>query len=691
MKRIALVILAVTLAAGVLGAQDLERLFKAAVNTETVDRNYKAAIEQYRKVAAGNNRPLAAQALFRMAECHQKLGDEEARKVYERLIRDFSDQREVIVQARARLESLAPDVRTVRTGRRMVPVWTGEGVGYGKPSLDGRYIAFQAGTGDLAVHDVVTNTTRRLTNTGGWLVSGDFTRDPIVSPDNRSVAYTWYIEADGMSELRVLSTQGASAAPRTLIRMEDRFSTPLAWTPDGTRLVISRQIRDVFELGIVSVSDGEYQTLKSLGTRNPGSEVSLSPDGRYVAYQTSNPDSQSKRDIMILSIDGSSEVAALAGPEDDFNPFWSPDGAHLVFMRVETPGVALWAAPMRNGRPNGQPTLIRSDLGRMNPLGITRSGSLYYALSGAVRHDIYIAQLDNFVATTSRFVASQGFDGRTGPAWTPDGTLLSYWAAGSQPAVTLRSVASGQERTIALPSGTVTNVVSPKWFPDGRSILLFVRADGNQATLAKFGIDTGSLERLVTGVVGAPGVAPDGSAIYWMAPGRLMRLDLATRQEQELKRDEGLLAIAVSPDGNQLAYLKNERTAELRAKGEAPGYLEIIPARGGEPRRLFRAPVWYGPSRQNTLAWSPDQQSLLAVQDDGMLWRFPLNGSAPQNMGISADKYQFEPGQSRSLPPGDRRVKSPAIHPDGKTLAFALAEVQDREIWSLENFLPSRK
>ena len=40
------------LAGSVPAAQDLDRLFKAAVNTETVDRNCKAAIERSKKVAA---------------------------------------------------------------------------------------------------------------------------------------------------------------------------------------------------------------------------------------------------------------------------------------------------------------------------------------------------------------------------------------------------------------------------------------------------------------------------------------------------------------------------------------------------------------------------------------------------------------------------------------------------------------
>ena len=63
---------------------DAARRLKAAMNTELVDGNLKAAIEQYKAIAAGSDRAIAAQALLRMAECHQKLGDADAQKIYER-------------------------------------------------------------------------------------------------------------------------------------------------------------------------------------------------------------------------------------------------------------------------------------------------------------------------------------------------------------------------------------------------------------------------------------------------------------------------------------------------------------------------------------------------------------------------------------------------------------------------------
>ena len=162
MKRFAFVILALALVGNVPAAQDLERLFKAAVNTETVDRNCKAAIEQYKKVAAGTNRALAAQALLRMAGCYQQLGDAEARTVLERIVRQYGDQKDVRAVAAQRLASLGPSGQSPDgiIAKKILE----EADVFGSISPDGRYVSFMdPDTSDLAVGNLVTNETRRLT------------------------------------------------------------------------------------------------------------------------------------------------------------------------------------------------------------------------------------------------------------------------------------------------------------------------------------------------------------------------------------------------------------------------------------------------------------------------------------------------------------------------------------------------
>src|SRR5687767_557800 len=82
-----------------------ETLLARAQHKATIEGDLKGAIEEYKKVVAvaGSNRALAAQALLRMAECHQKLGDSAARSIYERVIRDYPDQNDAAAAARTRL------------------------------------------------------------------------------------------------------------------------------------------------------------------------------------------------------------------------------------------------------------------------------------------------------------------------------------------------------------------------------------------------------------------------------------------------------------------------------------------------------------------------------------------------------------------------------------------------------------
>ena len=96
-------LLIASLAAGAQKQDDAERQLRAAINTELVDGNLKAAIEQYKKIAESKDRSVAAKALLHMAECYQKLCDSEAQKIYDRVVREFADQKDAASVARAHL------------------------------------------------------------------------------------------------------------------------------------------------------------------------------------------------------------------------------------------------------------------------------------------------------------------------------------------------------------------------------------------------------------------------------------------------------------------------------------------------------------------------------------------------------------------------------------------------------------
>src|SRR5437016_5701089 len=88
------------------GKGDAERLLKAAQNTELVDGNPQAAIKQYQAIVAKygkTDRAVAASALIHLAKCYEKMGNAEARRTYEQVVKDYADQKEAVAEARARI------------------------------------------------------------------------------------------------------------------------------------------------------------------------------------------------------------------------------------------------------------------------------------------------------------------------------------------------------------------------------------------------------------------------------------------------------------------------------------------------------------------------------------------------------------------------------------------------------------
>src|SRR5713101_8847678 len=103
-----------------------EVLMQAAHQKQLVEGQMEEAIQLYKRIVQehAGNRAVAAQALLEMGQCYEKLGNAEARKAYERLLRDYGDQNEAAVAARKRLAALGQPAGS-STGTEMVTrrVW----------------------------------------------------------------------------------------------------------------------------------------------------------------------------------------------------------------------------------------------------------------------------------------------------------------------------------------------------------------------------------------------------------------------------------------------------------------------------------------------------------------------------------------------------------------------------------------
>jgi tetratricopeptide (TPR) repeat protein len=229
-----------------------EVALRAAMEKETVEGDVKAAIEQYKKLAQNGNKSVAARALVRLGECYEKQGNAEARKTYEQVLSKFGDQKEAVAQARARLAALG-GLGAGMTYRR---VWSGPKTDlYGTVSSDGRYLSYvDWETGDLALHDIVANADRRLTDAGPWTSASEYAQESAISRDGKQVAYAWY-NTKRRFELRVLDLQVSGfPTPRQLFRSEDiRWIAPYDWSPDGKWLAVGLEQNDrSAQIGLLS-------------------------------------------------------------------------------------------------------------------------------------------------------------------------------------------------------------------------------------------------------------------------------------------------------------------------------------------------------------------------------------------------------------------------------------------------------
>jgi Tol biopolymer transport system component len=689
MKRLFPILIATAAVAAVAGvraqqsASQLEKGFASAEHAATVDGDLKGAIEQYKTIVsrAGTDRETAARALLRMAECYQKLGDVQARAIYQELVGKYADQREVATIARERLGRAAPIRGRSATQRA---VWTGPYVDlFGQVSPDGRYITFVdwVRSLNLMVHDVTTDTDRALTNlepiAPSWTWHGE-SEWSVISKDGKQVAYAWIGKSGPPRELRVVPLHGNAATDsrRILITtVETRFFGAMDWSPDGQWIAAVLQRTDgTGQIALIGVADGSLSVLKTTGWRGP-ERIFFSPDSKFIAYDLPASDATDQRDIFVMPIDHSREIHAIDHQSDDRLAGWSPDGERLLFTSDRT-GSGLWAQRFSATGPQGVPELLASDISGVS-LGLTASGALYI-YKGLSDRDIWTAQID--LAGGKVLSSPASFDrgllsGVTIPSWSPDGKYLAYQVGEGDPshaAIAIRTVATGDVRRIP---GLYAR--DPRWSPDGRSLITAARDRRGRDGIFRVDVQTGEITPILIGP--EFGVLPqwsaDGARIYYkQEPGTIVERELKSGTERAVFTGPHVGIYELSPDGRQLAL----RVRAGQPSGSAANVM-VVPLDGGEPREVF--PPTAGGSR--TIAWTPDSRSLLVLKRPANapaeLWLAPLNSGEPRKLEIAANGWVQ--GSEGALDSGF------SLSPDGKRIAV-LTGKRSAEVWALENFLP---
>lgn len=652
-------------------ANNADVQLQAAIHTEMVDGNLKLAIEQYKKVALGSNRAVAAQALIRMAQCYQQLGDSESRRIYERVVKEFADQKEAVTTARARLNLAG--LREALTTRR---VWTARdgmtNLRLGGPSPDGQFLAYASHftTGDLAVRELSSGVARSVTNNASF-ERADYASVSRFSLDGKRIAYGW---SSGKGyQLRVIDFDGSNEKT-VYSNPEVSWIGPVGFSQDGREVLANLQTRShTGQLAWISLANGTARVLKTLPWASLGN-VTLSPNGRYIAYDFATEHSP-HRNILLLSSDGSKEVALTDGSAKDEAFAWMPDGKWLLFGTDRTGTQELWALPVDDGKVNGAPVPVKADVGRIEPLGTTANGSLFYSIFNS-KGSVSVAAVDweggevkPLKALAQRAVADFGAD------FSPDGKWLAYVAhRGTQLSerfIAVHNLETGNIREVVpKPNLQIWVTGGNKWSPNGKSFLVTGSDDTHGPGAYAIDMTSGTVRPLInrgSNRVQSPNWLPGGKSIIYCSGGHIYVRDLETGVDREIItgfEHARNVFFALSPDGRQIAF--SPLMADLRS-----GALYVMPLDGGGVRKLLEAPQ---PELIFAEGWTPDSRRILFKRYVG-----PGSSTPPSLWWIA-------PEASEAHRLADHKKGGTAFHPDGKRVAF-IETSREVEVWVMENLI----
>ena len=665
------------------GTAQIEKQLARAHHKATVDGDLPGAIEEYKRIVAtaGANRAIAAQALVRMAECFQKLGDTEAQKIYERLAREFSDQPEAAI-ARDRLRT-APSA----SAGVMLRALPRSGGLPGTISSDGRYMTFTDWNNDgkLVLRDLRTGTDRPVADRPDFNIGLS-----AISRDAALVAYQAHGGGcDGKGKFPALCLVSLAQSERptssVLVMSEDIIEiAPMAWSADRRTIAVSLRRQDrTAQVGLVSVPDGSVRVLQSVDWRGP-TRIFFSPDGRDLVFDLPANDTTDDRNIVVLSVDGSRALTAVEHPSQNIAMGWTPDASELLFASDRGGTMGLWAQPFAGGRPQGASHLIRGDLGGAWSLGVTTDGALYFGVRKNDR-DISIAtvdletgkQLASPVRPIRRFVGTNIM-----PDWSNDGRYLAYVSQrGFNPTnnngrlIGIRDMTAGAERELH-PKLLYMGPIS--WSPDDRTLLTAGTDIKGRSGVFTIDARTADVAFVVAGTVGAaPQWSGDGKRVFYRAQAegervsRLIERDLITGAER-LIYTGNFAVFSVSPDGRSIALI----VGDIRnAHGDAVIEIDV---QSGASRDLLRGGVSERFAPYIAPRWTPDGRAVLVrKRSPNELWLVPTAGALPRRVEFDAADLVF--GQ----------VAQFSVHPDGRRIAFLSGSLTS-EVVVLENFLPAR-
>ncbi len=370
----------------------------------------------------------------------------------------------------------------------------------------------------------------------------------------------------------------------------------------------------------ISLSTASFRQLTFTG--DVGTSA-MSPDGRYIAYTRSPPDSPSQ--LWVQEVAGTAQALRLAEGSSPVWVKWSPDGSNVFFLDRSETAFGWFTIPLLGGQPRpvagGAYAGLSSD-GSWAAWGVT-----------AVKR-VFLKELNS--GDTTSVTVDGPITWMLDVEWAPDDGRLALVTQdeerGESSIWTVDVDGSGQELVVRDSTHVFETL---QWAHDGDAIY-YLRGGGFTAELwevpvASDGGSAGSPRPVIGGLVPGEGGFSVGrenhSLAYTRAQDRtnfvLYRFDDESREyvrEKDLTVGTSRKGFpSISPDGARFAYSDGDG---------ARRNVFLMPIEGGTPRQLtfgdafIGDPVWSRTGR--TLAYAVESS------EGAKIWTVSAEGGSPR-------------------------------------------------------------
>jgi Tol biopolymer transport system component len=501
------------------------------------------------------------------------------------------------------------------------------------------------------------------------------------SPDGRQLAYL----VRKINQELIYRVGADGAGKEELVSRLPGFGLSLNdWSPDGKYLIYySQQLAGnrVFALPLTP----EPKPIEIMKSDLPINSARISPDGRLIAYQSTETAESPKQGIFVRTLDldagKTGETAQQVKGVPSFGMglglSWRQDGRELYYLAPKhaVMAVDVSASPaVELGMPR-QLFSVPDNTNDAQGIGIVwgnvaRDGQrVVYSVapkgaSAPTDPTFQLALLDR-QGKVLRRVGPVGRYGQT--ALSPDGTrIATRWfdtfAPGGRSDIWVVDIASG--KTTAITNDEPPDF-APLWSPDGKHIFyVSARAGGYQGIYRKAADGTGDAEFIYRYEPGAPvqlrDISSDGKQLLFNSGSVILVVPLAgdatTRKATEVSREEFFVNGGVlSPDGRFLAYTSNETEAfELylrpfdAVKGAVSGAATRVSKEGAGGLMVWRSDgreLYFMDSEPDLKVMAVDVSTASGVQTGTPKVLFEVPGDAQGDLGttryISKDGQRF--------------------------------------------------